>query len=101
MRRVYWDLLFAVTSLAIFVGCTLKEWQQVGSDAVAAIPQTVTDIATNPSPAGILIVIGTFLSGLIAKSAARGFGRGTVIATQATARGVTGIVTGIINAFKK
>ena len=101
MRRFYWDLLFAVTALVVFVGCTLGEWQQVGSDALASVPQAVTDIATNPTPAGVLIVIGTFLSGLVAKSAARGFGRGTVITTKAAARGASSLVTGIVNAFKK
>jgi hypothetical protein len=87
--RYMW--LFAVVMLLTSLGCTLAEWSKIKDDAVVAAPEAINDILTNPSPVGIAIVITTFISGLFAKSAARGFGKGAVLSAKGVSAGAVGI----------
>lgn len=74
MRRLF-GMWLCVVTLIVLIGCTATEWSKIGSDAWEAAPEAVGDIASNPTPLGIAIVIGTFIAGLVSKSAARGFGK--------------------------
>jgi hypothetical protein len=74
----------ALAALVAMWGCTLAEWQDIGADAIAAAPAAAGEALTNPTPAGIAVIVVSFLSGLIAKSAARGFGKGAAASSSAT-----------------
>ena len=81
--------LLAFLILAILAGgCSPEEWLRISSDS----GQQFTD---NPPPLpttdwlGLFTYVVTFLGGLFAKSAARGFGRGA----KATVKSVKCLVT--------
>ena len=73
-RLVY--LYLATIGTILMVGCTLAEWKAVGADALADAPDAAIKLVTDPSPINLIVTLAAFVSGLVGKSAARGFGRG-------------------------
>lgn len=70
-----WFWLLPLVALVV-AGCTAAEWARIADDAKTAAPDAVFDAVSNPNPVNWILVVSAFVTGLIGKSAARGFGRG-------------------------
>ena len=92
LNRLTFACASALSVIALW-GCTLAEWGQVGEDALEAAPQVAIDAITNPNPVGWAVLAVTFLSGLIAKSAARGFGKGAAYTGSTTYKAILAVLT--------
>lgn len=83
-------LLWVVATVAlVLIGCTLEEWGRIKDDVVAQVPETLDDIAENPTPVGLILAGVAAVSMVLSKTVRRGFGKGwgmtknTTIATGA------------------